>query len=623
MRRNILFVVGAISATLFAAAASGQLSYSLTDLGTLPGKTISHPGGINNQAQVTGFTETHAFLWTNGVMADLGTLSGGSISTGVGINDLRQVVGDSQYSPQGGSIRHATLWSNGTATDLGFLPSWGNYSRGNGINDGGEVVGHSGPDLTTTNTRAFIWDATNGMRDLGTLGGQYSRANSINDSSMVTGTAQSSGGFGSFHAFVWDAANGMRDLGTLAGTTSYGNFINANGHVTGSSTINTFDNREHAFLYNGSTMQDLGAIGDNDFLSDRSFGYGINIHDEVVGSTYRPYTGGALYQIAFVYRDGQMFDLETLVDASGADYRLYTATGINDAGQIAVDAIKISTGNLRAVLLTPGAPTPTPTPTPTPSPTPTPCATPSHFTNTTPISIPASGTVGTAAPYPSNIVIPPLAGNVTQVTVKLNGFNHIYPDDVDILLVGPGGQNAIILSDVGGGPDAVNVTLTLDDGALNSLPDATQVISGIFKPTNFGTADTFSGPAPLPLGGSALSVFNGTNPTGTWSLYIMDDETTDSGSLAGGWELNITTDNCDIVTITKATYSRGTLSVQATDSDPTGILQVYETATDTLIGSLTKRGTKYTGKFRLATNPVTITVKSSAGGSATVTVMSR
>lgn len=360
MKRNIpYFLVGAISATLFAAAAPGQLSYSLTDLGTLPGKSISRPAGINNQAQVTGFTESHAFLWTSGVMLDLGTLPGGTISTGIGINDLGDVVGDSEYSPQGGAIRHATLWSNGSAIDLGFLPSWGNYSRGNGINDGREVVGHSGPDLTTTSTRAFIWDASNGMRDLGTLGGQYSRANSINDLSRVTGSAETSGGFGGFHAFIWDAANGMRDLGTLAGTTSYGNFINANGHVTGSSTINTFDNRQHAFLYNGSTMQDLGAIGNNDFFSDRSFGYGVNIHDEVVGSTYRPYTGGALYQIAFVYRDGQMFDLETLVDASGSDYRLYTATGINDAGQIAVDAIRISTGRIRAVLLTPTSSTDT------------------------------------------------------------------------------------------------------------------------------------------------------------------------------------------------------------------------------------------------------------------------
>ncbi len=440
MKRSLLsFLFGAAGITLFGTAASAQISYSVTDLGTLPGKSISHPAGINNQAQVTGYTESHAFLWSSGVMQDLGTLPGGSISTGIGINDLGQVVGDSQYSPQGGSIRHATLWSNGTATDLGFLPSWGNYSRGNGINDGGEVVGHSGPDLTTTNTRAFIWDATNGMRDLGTLGGQYSRANSINDSSMVTGTAQTSGGFGSFHAFIWDAANGMRDLGTLAGTTSYGNFINANGHVTGSSTINTFDNREHAFLYNGSTMQDLGAIGDNDFLSDRSFGYGINIHDEVVGSTYRPYTGGALYQIAFVYRDGQMFDLETLVDASGADYRLYVATGINDAGQIAVDAIKISTGKIRAVLLTP----------------------------------------------------------------------------------------------------------------------------------------------------------NGSNT--------------------------------DTVTITKAVYAtaRQTLSVQATDSDPNAVLQVYITSSDTLLGTLRKKANGYSGKFSVASNPQNITVKSNLGGSATSAVIAR
>ena len=338
-------------------------TYHLTDLGTIntdpqTGVISSHATGINNAGQVAGYsysgTSNHAARFTDGVVEDLGTIPGGHTSTGLAINDLGDVVGDSEYSVNGGSIRHATLFRNGTATDLGFLPSWGNYSRANGINDAGQVVGHSGASLSTTNTRAFIWDATNGMRDLGTLGGGYAKAFSINDSGFVTGRADTGGGFDSYvHAFIWDAAGGMRDLGVIAGSSSAGNFINANGHVVGWSSIST-DNRQHAFLHDGTTMHDLGAIGDNDFFSDRSTAYGVNIHDHVVGGTYRPYTGGALYGIPFIYRDGQMYDLTTLVDASGADYQLGYATGINDAGQITIDqAIQRSTNQIRAVLLTP------------------------------------------------------------------------------------------------------------------------------------------------------------------------------------------------------------------------------------------------------------------------------
>jgi len=340
----------ALYAVVVAVPCAQAQTYRVTDLGVIPGQTISHPGGINQSGQVTGYSGSHAARFTYGVVEDLGTLPGGNISTGIAIDDLGQVVGDSQHQ-NGGSIRHATLFSNGTRTDLGYLPSSGNYSRGMGINNATEVVGWSGPSMDTTNTRAFIWDATNGMRDLSTLGGQYARAHSINDAGAVTGNSQIGSGFGSLHAFLWTAAGGIQDLGTLAGTTSTGNFINANGHVVGKSTIGN-DNRHHAFLWDG-TMHDLGAIGDNDFLSDRSEAFRVNIHDHVVGTTYRPYTGGALSQIAFVHRGGQMLDLETLLDASSTDWRLYVATGINDAGQIAVYARRISTNQLRAVLLTP------------------------------------------------------------------------------------------------------------------------------------------------------------------------------------------------------------------------------------------------------------------------------
>ena len=66
------------------------------------------------------------------------------------------------------------------------------------------------------------------------------------------------------------------------------------------------------------------------------------------------------------------------------------------------------------------------------------------------------------------------------------------------------------------------------------------MVSGTFRPTNVGAGDAFPAPAPAPGGGTLLSVFNGVNPNGTWSLYVFDDVGGDVGDFGGGWELNIT-----------------------------------------------------------------------------------
>jgi subtilisin-like proprotein convertase family protein len=160
------------------------------------------------------------------------------------------------------------------------------------------------------------------------------------------------------------------------------------------------------------------------------------------------------------------------------------------------------------------------------------------FSNPSAITIPSAGTSGTASPYPSNITVAGLSFTVSKVTVTLTNFSHMAPGDVDILLVGPTGANAIIMSDVGGVSSATNVTLTFDDAAATAL--AAPFVSGTFKPTNVFPPDIFPAPAPAPSGGSALSVFNGTNPNGTWSLFVFDDGGGDVGSIGGGWSLNIT-----------------------------------------------------------------------------------
>ena len=134
-----------------------------------------------------------------------------------------------------------------------------------------------------------------------------------------------------------------------------------------------------------------------------------------------------------------------------------------------------------------------------------------------------------------------LAGTITKVTVALNGVSHTFPDDIDILLVGPGG-NLIIMSDVGGSTAVTGITLTLDDAAAAGLPDTGPLVSGTFKPTNIRAGDPFAAPAPAPSANTTFSAtFNGTSANGTWSLYVVDDLGGDSGSISGGWSVTITT----------------------------------------------------------------------------------
>ena len=188
------------------------------------------------------------------------------------------------------------------------------------------------------------------------------------------------------------------------------------------------------------------------------------------------------------------------------------------------------------------------------------------FTNSTSITIPNSGAaLGAASLYPSPITVSGVGAQFTGISVTLNNFSHFYPADVDILLVGPGGQNVMLMSDVGTFFPVNNLTFTFDNVSGTSMPSASQLSSGTFMPTNFdpvGDVDGFPAPAPL-VGpyGSSFAPLIGTNPNGTWSLYIVDDVAGNNGQLAGGWSITVTTAAAPALQLTGAVSRKTHLGV--------------------------------------------------------------
>lgn len=168
----------------------------------------------------------------------------------------------------------------------------------------------------------------------------------------------------------------------------------------------------------------------------------------------------------------------------------------------------------------------------------------SSFSNSSGITINSSGN---ATPYPATIAVAGITGTVTKVTATLNGFNHTYTNDVDMLLVGPGGQSVVLMSDVANAEISSGLTITFDDAA-SPMPSGSALTSTSYSPTNVADgegSDTYSAPAPGSGYGSALSVFNSIAPNGTWNLFIVDDFTGDGGSVTGGWTLTFTTTGGD------------------------------------------------------------------------------
>lgn len=188
------------------------------------------------------------------------------------------------------------------------------------------------------------------------------------------------------------------------------------------------------------------------------------------------------------------------------------------------------------------------------------------FSNSTGITInaPTATTAPTvASPYPSNITVSGMTGNITNVEVTLTGLSTTRMTDLDMLLVSPTGAKYIFLADATVTNPSVLITdktYTFRDSAATSFPlSPPEPASGAYRPTSGdSTADTFPAPAPAgpysqPTASTFASVFNGADPNGVWSLYIADDTVGNPGNISSGWGLTITTTGSP-VTFTNNSY---------------------------------------------------------------------
>ena len=136
-----------------------------------------------------------------------------------------------------------------------------------------------------------------------------------------------------------------------------------------------------------------------------------------------------------------------------------------------------------------------------------------------------------------------LWARVKSLSITLTGLSHTFPDDLDFLFVGPDGTNLEFWSDAGGGTAISNQNYTIRDSASLVLPDSGSIASGTYRPADYSFAEANSNWTGLPPG----LVINHPTPNGaatldgsfagkwidntTWTLFIRDDASPDSGTL--------------------------------------------------------------------------------------------
>jgi probable HAF family extracellular repeat protein len=306
MLKNTRLILATLALSSMYTGNALAISYTITDIGSLEGATRAY--AINDSGQVVGESRihgnNHAFIYSNGTMLDIGTF-GGATSIARDINNSGAVTGSAAYAS--GDV-NAFIYSDGSLQSLGTAgTSDGSVSyrssAGFSINSTGQVVGSSSRDFQdgTSNSSGYLFEN-------GNVTYRSSILRAINDSGAMVGgnTLRQGDSFSTIPGFC-----------TGLFCEPYAEDINNKGTIVG--TSHTAFDGDHAFMYDGNTVTDLGALN-----GGASFANGINEWEQIVGRSSNS---------AFIYENGAMLDLNTLIDPAEG-WNLQEANDINESGQI-------------------------------------------------------------------------------------------------------------------------------------------------------------------------------------------------------------------------------------------------------------------------------------------------
>jgi len=314
----------------------------IADLGTLGG-TQSNNSAVNDLGQVVG----GALTTTPDPFASAPLSACAVLPTNLPPCSAFTFAVNSLYFP-GTTETHAFVWQDGVMLDLGTLGGPDSIAFIN--NDRGQVAGWSytsfvaNPSTGVPTVDPFIWSPEDGkMGDLGGLGGTFGAPFFMNNRGQVIGVSNLPGDQ-TFHAFLWDRDEGMKDLGTLKGYSffSLANWINDAGEIVGESDSHT---ASRAFLWKEGVMTNLGTVADDACSTATS----INSRGQIVG--FGSADCNHEDHVFLSENGGPIIDLSTLV-LPGSGVTLIQALVINDRGEIAAHA-KLPNGDDHAVVLLP------------------------------------------------------------------------------------------------------------------------------------------------------------------------------------------------------------------------------------------------------------------------------